>query len=947
MKKVITYLLVIAMLFSFCSCAKATNTSVEPTAQPTAEPKVETTMQPTPQPAPNKIILDFSVPVRDPIPKDEMERAAWYGFVLEDIKDNGDKAITFAQYSEMLTNMIAAWDASRLPEWKKIIAAAGASNEEMHREDGILALSYAMALMGITSLDGYSNLAGSELSQEELDKQLPDMSWNYPLFPDYDTIVYKWCNSNYMWGGVTMCLNIESNVSKQAIYPYDFNAHSMHLQQPLTRRDAILSVIRLFESTAKGYAAYREGASIVSFTDADKAELSRAVSYGFVPEKLQHDFYKSITYGEFCEMLTDLATLYNASKVVDWKQKAAQALQSDVPMQRDDGALALYYAAESMGLSNYKASYDLEGYIGGDNWWGGVKFDYPLFSGWDKPWVDQDGKPTDASIAQAAHWFVIRRVSSVDGSTLFDFDKDGLIRFGDNFTRADAIKAALRLYESDWDVALKVDYKKWCSEQALSYFAQADNRRKEILSSPTKVTYTGTAYYVSNSGDDKNDGKTPETAWATVAHVNQAPLKKGDAVFFERGGLWRCEVYLLCQQGVTYSAYGEGEKPVFTLSPEDGANTSKWSLYSEGTNGEKIWVYHRNMYDCGNLFFDGGKSWAYKVAPHWRKGRWMNADGTDFDVKAQLYRNHAFFSSVDSGLPKTDKVEYIWYPDYVTDGPLYLRCDEGNPGDVFDSIEFACRGKGNNSGFIELQDGCTADNLCVLYVGTQGIMSANKDSTIQNCETGWCGGAMLSDNGKELFAPPAALVNVAGGGIGFGGKNNIANNNYVHDTFQEGMTLEKGTNDPQQNNVISGNLLERTRDSILIVHWDTDMNAAPYWTNVDISDNIAMMSGFTWGNTQATQGYSMGSGMSMPEYPNTNKNFRIHDNLLFGCYGWMFAFTITGKDLPEVYDNTFCTLTMSSIPFIFKEYRQYPAGAAEKAIAEKFGNDTNKVIVVN
>lgn len=39
---------------------------------------------------------------------------------------------------------------------------------------------------------------------------------------------------------------------------------------------------------------------------------------------------------------------------------------------------------------------------------------------------------------------------------------------------------------------------------------------------------SGTKYHVSsNTGDDKNDGKTPETAWATLEKVNSVPLKSG------------------------------------------------------------------------------------------------------------------------------------------------------------------------------------------------------------------------------------------------------------------------------------------------------------------------------------------------------------------------------------------------------------------------------------
>ena len=50
---------------------------------------------------------------------------------------------------------------------------------------------------------------------------------------------------------------------------------------------------------------------------------------------------------------------------------------------------------------------------------------------------------------------------------------------------------------------------------------------------------TGTKYYVSNNGDDKNDGKSPETAWATLDKVNDYIFNEGDLVLFERGSMWR------------------------------------------------------------------------------------------------------------------------------------------------------------------------------------------------------------------------------------------------------------------------------------------------------------------------------------------------------------------------------------------------------------------------
>ena len=703
----------------------------------------------------------------------------------------------------------------------------------------------------------------------------------------------------------------------------------------------------VYKGTVKGYA--KKVVLTLKVLEQDK-EVQRAISYSFVPKEIQGDWNKTITYAEFCKMLTNYVTLYDKELVSKWKKVAALALKSKQKMQRDDGMLAILYAAQITDkIYLDSGAMDLEPFLGGDGvrWWDGVKWDYPLFPGWDKKWYSPiEHKLMDYNYIQAACFLATRQPSCVDGSSILDFDENGLIHFGSALTREAAIKAVLRLYESDWEVATKVDYTKWCSEKSLTYFRQVDERSKEIQNSPTKVTYTGTAYYVSNSGSDANDSKTPATAWATVDMVNNANLNPGDAVFFERGGLWRGE-YLLCMEGVTYSAYGDGAKPVFTLSPEDGADASKWILYYEGANGEKIWKFYRDMYDCGNLYFNGGETWAYKVAPHWRKGRWMNSDGTNFNVKKQLDRNHEFFSCVDSGLPKTDKVEYIWYPNIVTDGPLYFRCDEGNPGKIFDSIEFGCRGKGDNSSFIELQSGCTVDNLCIRYVGTTGISSGNADSTIQNCEVSWCGGAMLSDNGNELFAPNKDIVNVSGGGMSLGGQNNVIAGNYIHDTFQEGITLEPDNAGAQHNNIVTRNLIERSNYGILIVHYDMEENAEPFWNDIDISENIVVMSGFNWGNTQDTQGYPMGSGLDIPEYPNTNRNLRIHDNLFFGCYGTLFICRLPDKNMPNVYNNTFCILTMSSCPVSARTYVQYPAGQAEKFISKKFGNKTNKVVIAN
>lgn len=178
---------------------------------------------------------------------DEVSRAISYGLVPEEIQEDYDAGITFRQYSQMLTNLISIWDKSRLGEWEKTIALAAESDEEMQREDGILATAYAMVLMEKNAPEDFFHL-DSDAVMEQLDNNGDTPTWDYPLFPTWEEIGFAWCNSNYMWGGISTCAVLISRVSGQAIYPYDFEGKSAHLQDPLTREEAICAVLRLAET---------------------------------------------------------------------------------------------------------------------------------------------------------------------------------------------------------------------------------------------------------------------------------------------------------------------------------------------------------------------------------------------------------------------------------------------------------------------------------------------------------------------------------------------------------------------------------------------------------------------------------------------------------------------------------------------------------------------------
>ena len=138
----------------------------------------------------------------------------------------------------------------------------------------------------------------------------------------------------------------------------------------------------------------------------------------------------------------------------------------------------------------------------------------------------------------------------------------------------------------------------------------SNTRKKQILESIDSIHCQGDVYYVSNLGDDTNDGKMPLTAWKTLKKVSSMPLKKGACVLFRRGDLFRGNVK--AQAGITYAAYGEGEKPKFYGWKQNLANKNLWE---EVDTTHHIWKYVETIPDCGTLVFNDGEKHSRKLIP--------------------------------------------------------------------------------------------------------------------------------------------------------------------------------------------------------------------------------------------------------------------------------------------------------------------------------------------
>lgn len=404
---------------------------------------------------------------------------------------------------------------------------------------------------------------------------------------------------------------------------------------------------------------------------------------------------------------------------------------------------------------------------------------------------------------------------------------------------------------------------------AAGYEAAADARRQEILSSETEIvksdvfipgeTYTGQAYYVSSSaGSDGNSGTSPDSPWQSVWQVINADLHPGDAVFFRRGDMWRQQLYQTVP-GVTYSAYGEGEKPLFNNSPEDGADPGKWELYHQGDDGRKIWKFYQDMDTVGGIYLNGteleaGRVYGYWVGDHYVDLAYSYDPAPDPDNASGWTLHVGGEQRPETSL---EDLEFCCMPDltgrdYPIDmlgdkspGPLYLRCDAGNPGEVFDSIEFC-----GSYWPIAVSSDCVFDNLAIRYWSVfafWGHPDTDKNVVIQNCEVAY---GRQNTVGFHQPEPDCGVINDAIYGVA---QNAVIRHNYIHDNDGSGITFETSPDSRPQSAddgpvaglsfTCTGNLIERCGACI-------QLNDGNDWFDFDritISDNIAADAGCNHG----------------------------------------------------------------------------------------------------
>ena len=437
-----------------------------------------------------------------------------------------------------------------------------------------------------------------------------------------------------------------------------------------------------------------------------------------------------------------------------------------------------------------------------------------------------------------------------------------------------------------------------------------ENRKAEILSATSQPLNPGAVYYVSAAGDDASDGLSPKTAWQTLEKVTLAPLKAGDNVLFRRGDLFRgC---FRAQSGVFYGAFGEGEKPRFYSFDYDLADENLWEIF----DAEKhIWRCVRPLPDCGTLVFNEGEYHSRKLIPSFIGGRFVcrEDEKRPFDVRQEMTRDlDLFCECLGEMTMKPSKGQDFPIPNLTENscGALYLRCDRGNPGRVFRSIEALAR---RHMITVGTCDNVRIDNLCLKYIGMHAVKGGRQVHSLHvtNCEIGWVGGCIQHYLGTDPNYPEGGRGTVTRFGNGveiYGGCDDyLVENCYIYQVYDAAITHQITTNGKKfvlTNIRYRKNLVEDCVYAIEYFLEKTGGDRDSYMEGIDISYNILRRSGYGWG--QQRHNYHTPALIKGWSFENTARDFRIHGNIFDRCaYRLLHLVAREEESLPELRGNVY------------------------------------------
>jgi hypothetical protein len=341
-------------------------------------------------------------------------------------------------------------------------------------------------------------------------------------------------------------------------------------------------------------------------------------------------------------------------------------------------------------------------------------------------------------------------------------------------------------------------------------------------------------YYVSNQGADSNDGRSPQTAWATLPRVNAGSFQPGDKILFHRNDIWRGQ--LIPRGGsqashIVYAAYGEGAKPLF-LGSVSKNRPADWTEEEKG-----IWSADGFQADVGNIIFDDGKACGVK---RWRQSD-MKRDGDYwYDAKRHLVKLRA----AENPAKRYARIECA----------------------IREHIIFQC-----GRGYI------TYENLAVKYGGAHGLAAVNAHHTIvRGCDLSFLGG------GDQLGGEHHVRF---GNGIEFwaSAHDNLVERCRLWEIYDAALTNQSsGPRTPQCNITYRNNVIWKSEYSF--EYWNGPENSETH--DVAFVHNTCVNAGYGWGHAQRCD--PSGCHLRFYSSPARAWNIVIRNNIFDGATGPAF-----------------------------------------------------------
>ncbi len=475
-----------------------------------------------------------------------------------------------------------------------------------------------------------------------------------------------------------------------------------------------------------------------------------------------------------------------------------------------------------------------------------------------------------------------------------------------------------------------------------------EKRKREILETKDSLDIRGTTYYVSNDGDDGNDGTSPDSPWKTLKRVSTAYLYNGDGVLFKRGDVFRGTVATV--SGVSYGAYGTGDKPKLYGSEMSLADPKLWEQYDKEHH---IWKCKKKFLDPGTLVFNGGEVHSRKLIPSYKNLQFVCRydESKPFVISDEMTNDLDLFWHYDKLLTRVPSngedfpIPMVW----GGRGDIYLRCDKGNPGAVFSEIEMT---SANHMFFVQDNTDVTIDNICIKYVGRIGVKAGihSVGLHVTNCEFGWIGGVIQHYDGTDPNYPEGGRGTVTRYGNGvevYGGcEDYIVSNNYFYQIYDAAITHQVTTDKKVVMADIrySGNLIEKC---VYGIEYFLDLingESESIMENIVICDNFIRNTGYGWG--QQRHNSDTPSAIKSWNFANIARNFKIHNNI-FDRSQYRLLHLSAQKDeyCPVLYDNTYIQNCGGMLG-------QYGANSDilifdEDNIRERFGDKTARVLEIS